>query len=587
MRSLSWLLILLLALGLVAGPLAPDLRPAVAEDEESDEEPIDRDREGARELLDEGDVKREEQLWSEAANLYWKAVEADLLEFVAHVRYQETGIKAGDDLDEMKGDYDSFIEDYPSQLCFKLHRLRLDDATERLEALNGLVAKHGKSADLHLEIARANLALGNGKAAMDAMTKAMPLKIGKRPDMALMMAEAEWAAGKQKDALKRLDAAVKADGEDFVSRLTLARFQLLDGAYEDSARNAEVVVQQRPTYMAAFLVRAEALAGADDLDEAVKVLQAAYRANKDAPDVILALADLWARLNAGKVIKREGSKENPYLKEALKLYDQALEQDEENWRALYGKAWVLERQGDYEAAEELYREVSAILPESVMAVNSIGYCLFKQGRVTESQVQFKRALDMDPEFVTALANLGSTYDAQAKYKEAIQLYEKILKDKRYKDYLRAIINCAFDYEALGSFPKALKLLMRAHELLPEDANVVVWIGDNHYFSKKWKDAEKWYQKGVEMDEKSFFGWRGLGLTFGQRKRWADAVNALENASKLKPDDIDMYVILGDIYYMELKDLEKALKQYQEYIQRGGTDPEVQDAVTEIKKELAK
>ena len=163
MRSPSWLLILLLALGLVAGPYSPTLLPATADEEEleeteeeSDEEPIDRDRESAREFLDEGDVKREEQLWGEAATAYWKAVESDLLEFVAHVRYQETGIKAGDDLDDMKGDYDSFIEDYPSQLCFKLHRLRLEDATERLEALNGLVAKHGKSGDLHLEIARAN-----------------------------------------------------------------------------------------------------------------------------------------------------------------------------------------------------------------------------------------------------------------------------------------------------------------------------------------------------------------------------------------------------------------------------------------------
>jgi len=90
-----------------------------------------------------------------------------------------------------------------------------------------------------------------------------------------------------------------------------------------------------------------------------------------------------------------------------------------------------------------------------------------------------------------------------------------------------------------------------------------------------------------MDAKSFFAWRGLGLTLGRRKRWADAAEALERAKKLKPEDMDMYVILGDIYYQELKKLESALENYQEYMQRGGTDPEVQDAILEIKKELEK
>ena len=218
-------------------------------------------------------------------------------------------------------------------------------------------------------------------------------------------------------------------------------------------------------------------------------------------------------------------------------------------------------------------------------MNSIGYCLFKQGRVTESQVQFKRALDMDRDFVTAQANLGSTLDAQTKYKDAIKLYEKILKKRGQSENLRALINCAFDYEALGSFPKALKLLVKAHKILPEDANIMVWIGDNHYFGKKWREAVKWYQMAVAKDDKSFFGWRGLGLTFAQRKRWADAVGALEKASEVKPDDLDIYVILGDIYLAELDDLQKALARYEEYINRGGTDPDVEEVIKEIKQDL--
>ena len=153
--------------------------------------------------------------------------------------------------------------------------------------------------------------------------------------------------------------------------------------------------------------------------------------------------------------------------------------------------------------------------------------------------------------------------------------------------LRAIINCAFDYEATGSFPKAQKLLLKAHKIMPDDANIVVWLGDNFYFQERWKDAEKWYQQGISLDAKSFFAWRGLGLALAQRKKWDDAAQAFEKASQLKPGDLDIYLILGDIYYMELRDLEKALERYENFVQRGGNDPDVNAAILDIKKQLAK
>ena len=90
-----------------------------------------------------------------------------------------------------------------------------------------------------------------------------------------------------------------------------------------------------------------------------------------------------------------------------------------------------------------------------------------------------------------------------------------------------------------------------------DANIVVWLGDNNYFQRKWQDAEKWYQEAIGLDEKSFFAWRGLGLTMAKRKRWNDAAQALEKASQIKPDDLEMYIALGDIYYVELKELKKS------------------------------
>ena len=564
--------------------LAAFALPVHAEEEEGADDgtaAMERDPELSKEHFEDAQVAREEQRWGDAATSFWKALESDLLNYRAHVGYIQCALAAGDDRDEIIGDYDRFLEEFPKQLPLKLHRLRLDDAEARLPKLEKLAKDKAlaKQADLHVEHGRTLLALGQPKPAIDALTKALALKSGDRPDVLLLMAEAEHAAGKTAEATARLDAAVKADAEAFEARLVLARLQLGAGEFETAAANATTVVEQRPSYIAAFLLKAEALAGvgtSESMDEARKTLTNAYRANNEIDDVVLALADLTA------ADETEAS-----FKQAIKYYDEVLERDEENFRALYGKAWVFERQEQWEQATELYREVMAVRPSMADAVNSVGYCLFKQGRVSEAQVQFKRALDMNAEYVTAMLNLGATLDAQAKYGDAIKLYEKVLKMDGQDENIRALINCAFDYEAQGVFPKAQKLLIKAHEILPDDPNIVVWIGDNFYFQKKWDDAMKWYRQAVQMDEKSFFGYRGLGLALSQKKKWSDAIAAFEEARKIKKDDLDLIVLLGDIYYTHLKDLKTALERYQEFVQRGGNDPDVNDAIIEIKKQLEK
>ncbi len=582
--TLTWLLLLPVIVGLLAAP-AVLWSPSEARADDTGKkkdtkkaaaEPIDRDPEASQEDFEEARVAREEQRPNDAATLFWKSLEADLLNYPAHIRYQEMSLKAGDAKAEVVADYDKFIEDYPSQVCFKLHRLRLEDPEPRLAKLAAFAKSHAKHSDVHLEIGRAHFARREYKLAIAALTKALALKVGDRPDVLILLAEAEHAGGKTDAAIARLDAAVKAKATFFDARLVLARLQLVAGQAEPSASNADIVIKQRPSYLAAFLVKSEALVGMEKEDEARETLKSAYRINKENNDVVLAYADLWARMET------EAS-----YKQAVKLYEEVLARDDENWRALYGQGWVLERMLKFEEAEEKYRAVAAINTESVAAINSVGYVLFKQGRVSEAQVQFKRALDLDSTFVTAKANLGATFDAQAKYGEAITIYEQILKMKGQEENLRAIINCAFDYEAKGSFPKAQKLLLKAHEILPKDANIVVWLGDNQFFQRKFPQAEKWYQEAIALDEKSFFAWRGLGLALSQRKRWADAAQALEKASKIKPDDLDMYVALGDVYYRELKDLKTALAKYEEFIQRGGNDPDVRDVILEIKKLLEK
>ena len=529
----------------------------------------------AAELFDEGEAQRELGKWQDAADSYWAAIEADLRHYQAHVRYQEATLRSGGKAGDIVADLKSFLRDYSGIPGVELHVMRLElEPAARIEALTARLKKTPKDVNSLLELGRAHLASDQPADAAKALQTAKTLAPPARREIDLLLAEALIRSESLDKARELLDLGVAAKPDWWAGQLALARLAFMQDDLEAALKGVDTYLQLRPGTLAGLQLKAEIQSRSGDREAAMATLAEARRKSEDAPDIAIAYADLLARDDEG-------------LEGAVKIYQAVLKADEENDRARYSLAWALERQKKYEDAAEQYREVVAVQPTNVHAINSVGYCLFKEGRVSDSQIQFKKAVDLDKTFVTALLNLGATYDAQLKYGDAIKLYERVMKDKAHKDNLRAIINCAFDHEMLGAFPKALKLLERAHKLLPEDVMIMVWVGDNHYFSKKYKTAIDWYEKAINGDKENFFAWRGLGYALGHRKKWDDAAKALEKARKLNEKDLDVLLSLGDIYLNETEDLEAAVAVFQDYVQRGGDDPAVPELIIEIQKRIKK
>src|SRR5205085_9982737 len=90
-------------------------------------------------------------------------------------------------------------------------------------------------------------------------------------------------------------------------------------------------------------------------------------------------------------------------------------------------------------------------------------------------------------------------------------YKKLLAMKGQDKNVRALLSCAFDYEATTSYKEAEALLERVLPIRPTDSEVHTFYGDNQYFQHKWKSSIKAYQEATKLDEKNRFAWRGLGL----------------------------------------------------------------------------
>jgi tetratricopeptide (TPR) repeat protein len=102
---------------------------------------------------------------------------------------------------------------------------------------------------------------------------------------------------------------------------------------------------------------------------------------------------------------------------------------------------------------------------------------------------------------------------------------------------------------------------------------------------KYEEAIKEYQEAVRLDEKNRYAWRGLGLALAADGKPQDAVDALEKAKGLKPDDQVTLLVLGDLYLTEIENLEKALENYKGYVKAGGSNPDVPNLIGQIEREI--
>ena len=128
-----------------------------------------------------------------------------------------------------------------------------------------------------------------------------------------------------------------------------------------------------------------------------------------------------AYINAGNVHVKLGE-----LDQAAKLYREALEREPDNPRALNNLAWVMVMEDrDLEEAVELLERALAADPEHrYLYLDSLGWALFRSGKIAAARETLREALEQTPEDETYLLaethyHLGVILKEAGKREEAV------------------------------------------------------------------------------------------------------------------------------------------------------------------------
>lgn len=88
---------------------------------------------------------------------------------------------------------------------------------------------------------------------------------------------------------------------------------------------------------------------------------------------------------------------------------------------------LLVKAGRLAEAAEQYRMAVQIEPEMVSAWNNLGVAEAGLGRLSEAESAYRRAIKMSPQYALAHYNLGRVHDALGSYDAAIEEYQKAIE----------------------------------------------------------------------------------------------------------------------------------------------------------------
>lgn len=100
-------------------------------------------------------------------------------------------------------------------------------------------------------------------------------------------------------------------------------------------------------------------------------------------------------------------------------------------------------------------------PENKETLNYLGYISFRYKKYDESISYYKRAISADPDYAEALNNLGVTYAELENWDEAIKYFKKALSNPTYSTPERAHSNMGYSYYMKSDYLKAEKALNEA------------------------------------------------------------------------------------------------------------------------------
>ncbi len=223
---------------------------------------------------------------------------------------------------------------------------------------------------------------------------------------------------------KRAIDVMKLAAQRFPERtetlLKLSEFQLIVAQHGDALSTLDKILQRDPQNADAFFMTGRIALDMRDTLRAITALQKSVKYDADNADAWFFLGRIFSERN------------NP---QAIQFFDNALRVDSMYDAAREFKAVFYKRQGKFEEAFKLYRDILARNPDYVEAYFDIGMIYLEQDSLQKAYTNFDIATKKDVLFVKAFYYRGICAELEGNLAAALNDYK--IANKMSPDFVEA------------------------------------------------------------------------------------------------------------------------------------------------------
>ena len=253
---------------------------------------------------------------------------------------------------------------------------------------------------------------------------------------------------------------------------------------------------------------------------------------------------------------------------AEEQYRTVLAVDARNPAALLGLGALYVTSGRQEQAIPLLLEAAKLVPDSAKPLALLGTTYNRLGRYEAAAAVLEKAAQLSPNDASTYYKLGEAYghlQRPADRKKAMERFaqltgqsQKLLEAQREAARLTVNVQQVIDR---GDNAKALQMMERAHDLDPNNDEVVYRLGGLYLDEEKYDLARDCAETVTKRAPSEWRYWYLLGLAQMAEAQWEQAQVSFEQVVQIDPGRAEAYNELGNLA-MKQGQPAKAVKAYQ-------------------------
>ena len=206
---------------------------------------------------------------------------------------------------------------------------------------------------------------------------------------------------------------------------------------------------------------------------------------------------------------------------------------------------------------ELYKNVLEIEPENIESLNNIGVSFNNAYNYSEAIKYLTKCIEINPKYALAYANLANSYNLLEELEKSLEYANKAIELDSKVDYSYSVKGNILTKQ--GKLEEAEKTFNRAIELNPNSPEVYFTRGFFYEETGKYNESENDYQKADELGfPNRAMLYNNYAVLYRRKKDFNKSIKYLELARKENPNFRNLDGTLA-LIYADQKDTENFYK----------------------------